>query len=153
MAAERRITGATRRAVQMMVGGLVVAHVVGIILCAIAWLTGGRDALVTALLGFAIVLVFYAIGQAIEVVACEMEPFAGLGLTMASYGVRVVGIGIGLWALLKRPSVESHIVPEWLGGSVTGVVIAWVAGVVIVASRQRVPIYDRDDEPIIRPSK
>ena len=61
--------------------------------------------------------------------------------------VRVIGIAAGLWAILSHPSVAPHIRDGWLVLSVAGTVIAWVTGVVFVASRQRVPVYDTEYEP------
>ena len=147
MARQRTVTAATRRAKEMMIGGLVAGHVVGITIVGLALAFGGGGPALTAALGFAAVVIFYSIGQAIEVVASELEPFQGLGLVMVSYGVRVVGIAAGLWALLSLPAVAPHVAKGWLLLSVTGTVLAWVIGVVFVASRQHVPVYDHEYEP------
>lgn len=142
--AVRVVSGAARRARQMMVGGLVLAHAVGIGILGLALVLGGAAEVLSVALGFAAVVIFFSIGQAIEVVACELDPVQGMGVALASYAVRVIGIGAGMWFLLGHPSVEPLIDRGWLLLSVTGTVIAWVAGVVLVASRQRVPIYDEE---------
>ena len=49
-----------------------------------------------------------------------------------------------MWYLIGQPAEEPHIHRGWLLLGVTGTVVAWVSGVVIVASRQRVPIYDQE---------
>lgn len=150
----RVISGAARRARQMMVGGLVVGHAVGLGILGLALALGGTSAAISVALGFAAVVIFFSIGQAIEVVACELDPVQGLGLALASYAVRVVGIGAGMWFLLGHPAVEPHIERGWLLLAVTGTVVAWVGGVVLVASRQRVPIYDQEYvAPTDRPPK
>lgn len=131
----------------MMVGGLVLGQVVGITIIGLGLAVGGIDAALTAALGFAAVLIFYSIGQALEVVASELEPMQGLGLVMISYAVRVIGIAAGLWAILGHPAVGPHVRDGWLLLSVAGTVIAWVTGVVLVASRQRVPVYDTQYDP------
>ncbi len=138
----RVVSGAALRARQMMVGGLVLAHAVGLGLLGLALALGGGSAAITVALGFAAVVIFFSIGQAIEIIACELDPVQGMGLALASYAVRVIGVGAGMWFLLGHPAVEPHIVRGWLLLTVTGTVIAWVTGVVLVASRQRVPIYD-----------
>lgn len=145
--ASRRVSPATRRAREMMVGGLIAGHVVGLTILGLALAIGGPGAALTAALGFAAVVVFYSIGQAIEVVAAELEPLQGLGLVLVSYAVRVVGIAAGLWGLLSLPAVAPHVAEAWLLLSVAGTVLAWVAGVVFVASRQHVPVYDREYQP------
>ena len=143
----RNVTAATRRAREMMGGGLIGGHVVGLTILGLALGIGGRGPALSAAVGFAAVVIFYSLGQAIEVVASELEPFQGLGLVMVSYAVRVVGIAAGLWGLLGLPSIRPLVSEGWLLLSVTGTVLAWVFGVVFVASRQHVPVYDREYEP------
>ncbi|MGO1384237.1 MAG: hypothetical protein ACTHWA_00715 [Arachnia sp.] len=140
----RVFSGSARRAREMMVGGLVLGHAVGLGIFGLALALDGASAAITVALGFAAVVIFFSIGQAIEIVACEMDPVQGMGVALASYGVRVVGIGAGMWFLLRHPAVEPLISPGWLLLAVTGTVIAWVTGVVVVAARQRVPIYDQE---------
>lgn len=140
--AERRVSAAALRARQMLVGGLVLGHAVGLLVIGAAAVIDGRYAAISAALGFATVVIFFAIGQAIEVVACELDPVAGMGLALASYAVRVVGISAGMWFILGHPAVEPVVSRGWLLLSVTVTVMAWLSGVVLVASRQRVPIYD-----------
>lgn len=147
MAKQRTVTAATKRAREMMMGGVVAAHVVGFTIFGLALALGGADAALTVALGFAAVVIFYSIGQALEVVACELDPMQGMGLVLVSYAVRVVGIAAGLWAILGHPAVAPRVVDGWLLLSVAGTVLAWVSGVVFVASRQRVPVYDREYEP------
>jgi hypothetical protein len=40
--------------------------------------------------------------------------------------------------------VAPYVSRGWLLLSVAGTVVAWVTGVVLVASRQRVPVYDTE---------
>lgn len=143
----KTVSGATRRAREMMVGGLVLGHVVGLTVIGLGLALDGRDAALTAALGFAAVLIFFSIGQWIEVIACELEPTQGMGLALVSYVVRVVGIGAGLWFILGHPAVSPHVRDGWLLLSVTGTVVAWISGVVLVASRQKVPVYDEEYQP------
>lgn len=144
---ERRVTAATVRARQMLVGGLALGHGVGIAIIGLGFAIGGVDAALTAALGFAAVVIFYSIGQALEVVASEMEPMQGMALVLISYAVRVIGIAAGLWAILSLPAVAPRVEGGWLVLSVAGTVCGWVTGVVLVASRQRVPVYDHEYEP------
>ncbi|MGV8847171.1 hypothetical protein [Tessaracoccus sp.] len=139
-----KISGAALRAREMMVGGLVLAHIVGLCLLGVALATAGGPGVLSVAVGFAAVVIFFSIGQAIEIVACELDPVQGMGLALSSYAVRVIGIGAGMWFLLGHPAVKPHIQPGWLLLGVTGTVIAWITGVVVVASRQRVPIYDHE---------
>ena len=109
-------------------------------------LTGSRAALIGAALGFAAVVIFCSVGQAVEVVACELEPVQGLGLVLVSYAVRVVGVGAGIWFVTSHPQLGPATDRNWLAAAVIATVLAWTTGVVVVASRQRVPIYDIHDQ-------
>ena len=143
--AERRVTGATRRAKQMMLGGLILGHGVGLGVCGLAVVSGSREAVIGAAIGFAAVVLFFAVGQAIEVVACELPPVQGLGIVLTSYAVRVVGIGAGFWFVTEHPRLGPATDGTWLAVAVIATVLAWTTGVVLVARRQRVPIYDIHD--------
>ena len=122
--AERRVTGATRRARQMMIGGLLTGHAAGIAACGLALATGSRAALIGAALGFAAVVIFCSV----------------------SYAVRVVGVGAGIWFVTSHPQLGPATDRNWLAAAVIATVLAWTTGVVVVASRQRVPIYDIHDQ-------
>ena len=147
MAERRIVTAATRRARQMMVGGLVAGNAVGLAIIGLALAISGADGALTAALGFAAVVFFYSIGQALEVIASELDPMQGMGLVLTSYAVRIVGIAAGLWGILGHPAVAPHVVDVWLLLSVVGTVLAWVTGVVVVAARQHVPVYDTEYVP------
>lgn len=138
---------ASRRAREMMVGGLAGGHLAGLLVIGGALGFGGRGAAVTAALGFAAVVIFYSVGQAIEVVAAELPDLQGMGLVLVSYAVRVVGIAAGLWFILDLPAIRPVLREGWLLLSVVATVLAWVTGVVVVASRQRYPVYDSEYHP------
>lgn len=144
MARERIVTAATRRAQQMMLGGLVLGHVAGLTCFGLALAIDGADGALTVVLGFAAVVIFFVIGQFIEIIACEMDPIRGMGLVLVSYALRVAGVTAGLWFVFSMPALEGRILDGWLLLSMTATVFSWVTGVVLVASRQRVPIYDAE---------
>lgn len=144
MARERIVTAATRRAQQMMLGGLVLGHVAGVTCFGLALAIDGADGALTVILGFAAVVIFFVIGQFIEIIACEMDPIRGMGLVLVSYALRVAGVTAGLWLVFSMPALEGRILDGWLLLSMTATVFSWVTGVVLVASRQRVPIYDAE---------
>lgn len=119
-------------------------HFVGLTIIGIALATSPRAGLVSSCLGFAIVVLFFGIGQAIEIVACELAPTTGMALVLSSYALRVIGVGAGMIALQQIPAIADLLSPRWLAISVVSCVVAWLAGVIAVAARQRVPIYDNE---------
>lgn len=139
-----KVSAAAKRAQQMMLGGLGLAHIAGLTCFGLALAMHGADAVLTVILGFAAVVIFFSIGQYIEIIACELDPAQGMGLALVSYAVRVIGITAGLWFIFTREALEGRISDGWLLLSMTATVFAWIGGVVLVAARQRVPIYDTD---------
>lgn len=139
-----KVSAAAKRAQQMMLGGLALSHVAGLTCFGLALAMDGADAVLTVILGFAAVIIFFSIGQYIEIIACELDPVQGMGLALVSYAVRVIGITAGLWFIFTREALEGRISDGWLLLSMTATVFAWIGGVVLVAARQRVPIYDTD---------
>lgn len=129
-----------------MIGGLAAGHAVGLSVCGLAVVIGTQAALIGAALGFAAVVIFFSAGQAVEIIACELDPVQGLGVVLASYAVRVVGIGAGFWFVTTHPQLGPATDRNWLAGAVVATVLAWTSGVVVVAARQRVPIYDIHDQ-------
>ena len=83
--------------------------------------------------------------------AAEGERGATEGV--ATRELALIGIGAGLWFILESPAVAPHVSRGWLLLSVVGTVVAWIGGVVWVASRQRVPVYDREYEPPKHPNE
>ncbi len=69
----------------------------------------------------------------------EGSPFLGSLL-------RVVGVGAGIWFVTSHPQLGPATDRNWLAAAVIATVLAWTTGVVVVASRQRVPIYDIHDQ-------
>ncbi|MDO4785237.1 MAG: hypothetical protein Q3997_09170 [Propionibacteriaceae bacterium] len=139
------ITPAVRRTRALLVGGLAGGHLGAVVAVALALGLGGRESLVSALIGAAVVIVFFSIGQAIEIVAVTMASMLGLVATLFSYVARVILLGAGLRAVVDLGG--DRIDPAWLFCGVVCCVLAWVSGVVIVAARQRVPVFDHDYQP------
>lgn len=142
--AERRATAARRRAGQMMRGGAIAGAVVGILVIGLGLVLGGAPAAVTAAIGFVSVFAFYGLGQLLEVKACDLEPMQGMVLVLGSYALRVTGITAALWVVLNLDAIGTSMRDEWLVLSVAGTVLAWTTGVVVIAARQRVPVYDAE---------
>lgn len=139
------LTGASRRGRGMLVGGLVGGNLAGLVVLAASLGIGGKPGGLAALIGFGTVVLFFSIGQAIELIALELPTYTGLSLAMASYAVRVIGIGVMLGLVLG--AAGDQIDPIWLAVAVVSTVVGWIAGLILVASRQRVPVFDADYQP------
>lgn len=129
----------------MMLGGLALAHLAGLMAAMAALVLAGSSGLVSAVIGLAVVVIFYSIGQAIEIIALELPGFTGLSIVLASYAVRVIGIGFLIWAVLTAG--RGVLSEGWVVAGVVAAVLGWTTGVVVVAARQRVPVFDHDYQP------
>lgn len=129
----------------MLLGGLLAAHIAGLTVLGLGLATGGAIGALSVVIGFALVVVFFSLGQAIELVALELRSTLGLIVTLASYGVRVICLGLALRLVIAAGA--DRLSPEWLFAGVVAGVLGWVSGIVIVAARQRVPVFDNDYQP------
>lgn len=134
------LAAATGRVRTLLIAGLVGGHSLGLMVIGLGAALGGRAGLLGAAVGFACVVIFFGIGGAIELVATVMANVSGLVLTLASYVVRVVGLGLGLKLITDAAGSALHT--GWLCAGVIATVVGWVGLLVLAASRQRVAVYD-----------
>lgn len=129
----------------MLLGGLILAHGGGLAALGIALVSVGLSEVVAVLIGFALVVVFFSLGQAVEIVAMVLANTAGLVLTLCCYLLRVVLLGLALGAVIA--ATDGKLTASWIFCGVGCSTLGWVTGVVWVAARQRLPVYDHDYQP------
>ncbi len=99
----------------------------------------GRDALLGAFLGSAIVLIFCLSGQLVSRFSLSRENLGqGMFITMTALALRLAFVGASLWAIGKYLQVE----PIWLAIGALATLISWLTGLVIGNTKARVPVYD-----------
>jgi hypothetical protein len=138
------------RAAQLLVGGLVGWHgglaaavVVGILL-------GGRVGMLSALIGAALSLVYYTIGQGVQIQYADAEPRVLRAASVWSYLVRVGVLGALLWGALQWPSVLASLDARALFTGIVLGVLGWLTGLILRFRKLRIPVFDeprsaRDD--------
>lgn len=139
------LIGATKRAFGMALGGVVGGLIAAALVVACALTFADHAALVSCLTGIVAVIIFYVIGQLIEIGAHNLRPVPGMSLVLASYVLRVAGITAALWGINTMPWFAARLEQSWLGISVIVTTCGWISGMMVIAMRQRVPIYDSDD--------
>ncbi|MFC6359867.1 hypothetical protein [Luteococcus peritonei] len=110
-----------------------------------AFLLTGPTAAANAALAAALVIVFFASGQGVQMVAGEMADGLAMGLVMVSFLARVAILGL-LLALAMRHQDSLEAVFH-RGAFMAGAVLAlvgWLAGILVANARQRVYVYDAD---------
>lgn len=116
-------------------GGLALAAIVGILL-------SGGIGLVSALIGAALAVLYYAIGQAVQIQYADASPRTIRTASLASYVVRVSLLGTLLYASIVWPAVMAAVDVRGLFAGIVLGVVGWLTGVVIAFRKLRVPAFD-----------
>jgi hypothetical protein len=126
----------------LLKAGLVGCHVAG--LTAIGLMMALRDmpGLVSALLGVAAVVLFFAVGHGVQVVVVDRDPRQVLWASVASYVVRVSLLGAALAGYTAFQSRLSGLDTIALFVGVCAGVFGWVTAEILAFSRMRIPVYD-----------
>jgi hypothetical protein len=133
------------RATRLFVGGLIGWHVGLAIAAIVGILIWGAVGLFSGLIGAALALGYYAIGQGVQMQYADAPPRTIRAASIASYVVRVSILGAFLWASLVWPSVMATLDAHALFAGILLGVLGWLAGVVVAFRNLRVPTYDQTD--------
>ena len=131
----------------MLRRSLVFAHAAWIIALGLCFWIDGPLGVANAAIGGGAVIFFYAAGQGIEMLAGELDPHSGMGLTVASFVTRAALLGL-LWVGLDASeSVQAAFRPVSFFTGLMLVLVGWLTGMFVAWSRMRVPVYDADWDP------
>jgi hypothetical protein len=119
-------------------GGLALAAIVGILL-------SGGIGLVSALIGAALAVLYYAIGQAVQIQYADASPRTIRTASLASYVVRVSLLGALLYASTTWPALMAALDTRGLFAGVVLGVVGWLTGLVLMSRTLRVPVFDPPD--------
>lgn len=127
------------RAVRLLAGGAIGGTLVWLGCLAGFWLAAGAEAVPGCLLGGATVLVFFALGQLVQVLTAEARTVTVMAASLASYVVRAAGLAVVL--VVAGPLADGPgrvaLVPTMIA-----VVLGWVAAEVWTFTRLRIPAFD-----------
>ena len=110
------------------------------------WVFVGPSALPTVAVAAGVTLLFFVLGQAVQVVLADAHPLQVTIAALGSYVIRVFGLGVVLIVVLSRPD-RAGLAPIPLVVTTIAVVIGWLAGEFIAYSRLRIPVFDSTDAP------
>jgi hypothetical protein len=133
------------RATRLFVGGLLGWHG-GLALAAIAGiLISGTVGLFSSLIGAALAVVYYAIGQGVQMQYADAPPRTLRAASIVSYVVRVTLLGALLYASTTWPAVMAVLDTRGLFAGVVLGVVGWLTGLVLMSRKLRVPVFDAPD--------
>jgi ATP synthase protein I len=108
----------------------------------IAWLVAGPDAALGAGIGMALAAAFFSITVVVVAWAGRVSPDLMLPSALATYTVKLVALGIGLWALRDTTAFDRSA----FALAVVGGTIVYLGAELRIAARTRIPyISDRED--------
>lgn len=130
------------RARRLLVGGVIGGHLAALLSVGAFLVARGTAAGVSAAIAGVVVLAFFTIGQAVQVMVADAPAKRVMFAALASYAIRVSLLGIVLILVLDNAERFGQMDPTAVVATTIGVVIGWLAGVFRVYSRLRFPIYD-----------
>lgn len=134
------------RARRLLAGGLLGAHMVALVCVGVFMVRDGLPGLASSGLAAAMVVLFYTIGQAVQVRMADAPATAVFRASVGSYIIRVTALA-GLLALyLRFADGTSRLLAVPLAVTAIATVIGWLAGEIVVYSRLRIPNFDEPAE-------
>ncbi|HOB04784.1 MAG TPA: hypothetical protein PKM36_05895 [Propionibacteriaceae bacterium] len=130
------------RAMQLLKAGLIGCHVVGLTAIGIMAVARGTSGLVSALLGVATVVLFFAVGHGVQVILVDRNPEALLWGSVLSYATRVSLLGAALAAYTNNRDRLAGLDTIALFVGIAAGVFGWVAAEIAAFTRMRIPAYD-----------
>lgn len=135
------------RARALLVGGLVAANVATLIGAGLAYWLRGVLGVVSFLIAAALVIVFFGIGQGVQVALAESNERVILAAAMMSYLFRIAALGGAL--ALYEAYLDRFIAldRQAVFAGILVVTFAWVGGEIRTFRRLRIPVFDNDYQP------
>lgn len=143
----RRATTLQARALRLLNAGLLGGHA-ALLICAVVFLLlrGPYGALWSVLSGL-VTVVFFTIGQGIQVMVADADPKVVFAASMSSYVVRAAGLaGLLAWAQAWNGRLTG-LDPIALAVTAIAVVIGWLGTEIYVFTRLRIPSFDPPADP------
>lgn len=135
------------RARRLLAGGAVGGHA-AMISCVVAFgIAGGVASAVSAALAGVLTIAFFTIGQGVQVLVADSDPRTVLFASLVSYVARVGGLGALLAIALGNADRFTAMDTTAVAVTTIAVVLCWVAAVIRVFSRLRIPVFDETERP------
>lgn len=132
----------TARARQLFMAGFLGAHAIALT-CVVGFaIGGGTGPAATSAIAAAIAIVFFAIGQGVQIWVAERPPKVVLIAALSSYTLRVTLLGLALWAVVVQRDRYVWIDPPAAILTTVLVVHGWLAAEFWVFSKMRIPAFD-----------
>jgi hypothetical protein len=132
------------RARKLLLGGLVGGVAAALISAVVFTLLHGMPGLASAALAAGMVLFFYAVGQLVMVLFADAGARTLMLVSMTSYTLRVVLLGLLLLSYNNNRDAWPSLVPMAVFLTTVAVVVGWLVVEILVFSRLRIGAYDTE---------
>lgn len=130
------------RARRLLISGFVGAHVVALASVIGFAVFGGLGPAVTSAISAAIVIVFFTIGQGVQIVVADRPPKVVLFAALVSYTVRVTLLGLALWVVVAQRARHGWVDAPAAIITTVLVVHGWLLAEFWTFRKMRIPVFD-----------
>ncbi|MCB0912834.1 MAG: hypothetical protein KDB60_14575, partial [Propionibacteriaceae bacterium] len=95
-----------------------------------------------------LVIAFFTIGQAVQVLMADADPRRVLFASLVSYAVRIGALAALLGVALANRERLAGLEPTAVAVSTIVVVVGWLAGEIRTFMRLRIPVFDESEHPL-----
>lgn len=127
------------RAVRMLIAGLIGGLAAWLLAFVVHLIALGAEGLLVVAVGGSITIVFFALGQLVQVAFAESSPMAAMMAALMSYLIRVVGLAVLAWNLKGSVAPENG---REFAVVIVAVVAGWLTAEIWGYQRLRIPAFD-----------
>lgn len=131
-----------RTGISPLLGAVAAGAVAVLVLVVAASLTDGRAAVVGAASGGVLTLVVFALGIAAVGAVARLMPAASLLVALMTYALQLLVLGLCIVAIDRAGVGAETLARGWFAAGVIAVTLLWMAGQLVAATRQRIPVYE-----------
>ena len=142
-----------RNGLSPLLGALASGAVMVVLLVVLAALTSGRPGVVGVAAGGVLTLAVFTLGVAVVGFVARLLPGASLLVALMTYVLQLLVLALVVAAIDGADLGAETLSRGWFAAGVIAVTLTWVAGQLVAATRQRIPVYDTSvvAEPVHHP--
>ena len=130
-----------------VLGALAAGTVAVVVLLVVAGLSDGRPGVTGAAVGGVLTLAVFALGLAAVGFVARLLPAASLLVALMTYLLQLLVLALVVVALDGADVGAETLSRGWFAAAVIVVTLTWLAGQLVAATRQRIPVYDLSSAP------
>ena len=135
-----------RRGLSPVLGALAAGTVAVVVLLVVAGIVDGRPGVVGAAVGGVLTLAVFALGLAAVGFVARLLPGASMLVALMTYTLQLLVLAVVVTAIDRADTGAESLSRGWFAAAVIVVTLTWLAGQLVAATRERIPVYDSPSE-------